>query len=271
MSCVENSLAAQQLTVYRSTKRILSEVGIKVEAGELIALLGANGAGKSTLLSVLSSEDDGLVLDDDAKVTINGESIHQMSLEELAKKRAVLPQISSLSFELSVLDILEMGLYPFSGLSQQDQKQIIAKAIQLGDIDPLRKKSYLQLSGGEKQRVQFARVLVQLLAMRQLSDEALYFLLDEPTASLDPKYQQFLLQKLKELSSEGIGILIILHDVNLAAFYSDKLLLLADQKIICCSEPIEALTEANIETLYGVRGRALSHPFYPEKCMVVWY
>ena len=78
------------------------------------------------------------------------------------------------------------------------------------------------------------------------------------------------MQKLRQLSKEDIGILVILHDVNLAAFYCDRLLLLADQKILCCEEPKVALTEDNLYRLYGVSGRVVEHPFYPEKCLVVW-
>lgn len=265
-------LSVEHLTIYRANKHILENIDMSLKGSEVVALLGSNGAGKSTLLSTLSGDNEGLRLAGESTIHINGVELRQLSKKDLAKKRAVLPQSSSLNFELTVLDILEMGLYPFPMLSSEQQNGLITKAIAIADIISLRAKSYLQLSGGEKQRVQFARVMVQLLAMHTLSDETLYFLLDEPTASLDPKYQQFLLQKLRELSdTEGIGILIILHDVNLAAFYCDRLLLLANHKIICCDEPKKALTENNLYSLYGVRGRAIEHPFYPEKCLVVWY
>ncbi len=270
INLMKQQLSTDNLTIYRAHKKVLQDVGVALQGGDVIALLGANGAGKSTLLSVLSGETDGLTLSEDTTIRINNENLWELSKEQLAKKRAVLPQSSSLNFELSVLDVLEMGLYPFPTLGSQQQNELIAKAIALADVIHLRSKSYLQLSGGEKQRVQFARVMVQLLAMRTLSDETLYFLLDEPTASLDPKYQQFLLQKLRQLSKEDIGILVILHDVNLAAFYCDRLLLLADQKILCCEEPKVALTEDNLYRLYGVSGRVVEHPFYPEKCLVVW-
>lgn len=266
----QQQLSTERLTIYRGHKTILEELGVVIQGGEVVALLGANGAGKSTLLSILSGDSESLGIDEKSTILLNDEDLYALSKEQLAKKRAVLPQSSSLSFELSVLDILEMGLYPFSMLSSRQQNDLIAKAIHLADVAQFRSKSYLQLSGGEKQRVQFARVMVQLLAMRSLSDETLYFLLDEPTASLDPKYQQFLLQKLHQLCEEDIGVLVILHDVNLAAFYCDRLLLLADQKILCCAEPKDALTEDNLQQLYGVKGRAIEHPFYPDKCLVVW-
>lgn len=267
----QQKLTTEHLTIYRGNKKILDDIGIEIRGGEVVALLGANGAGKSTLLNVLSGESDGLHITDGSTILLNNENLLSLGKEQLAKKRAVLPQSSSLDFELSVLDVLEMGLYPFSMLSAVQQNALIAKAIESADIIHLRSKSYLQLSGGEKQRVQFARVMVQLLAMRSLSDETLYFLLDEPTASLDPKYQQFLLKKLRQLCDENIAVLVILHDVNLAAFYADRLLLLANKKILCCEEPKLALTEENLLQLYSVRGRAIEHPFYPEKCLVVWY
>ena len=189
INLMKQQLSTDNLTIYRAHKKVLQDVGVALQGGDVIALLGANGAGKSTLLSVLSGETDGLTLSEDTTIRINNENLWELSKEQLAKKRAVLPQSSSLNFELSVLDVLEMGLYPFPTLGSQQQNELIAKAIALADVNHLRSKSYLQLSGGEKQRVQFARVMVQLLAMRTLSDETLYFLLDEPTASLDPKYQ----------------------------------------------------------------------------------
>ncbi|NLJ50935.1 MAG: ATP-binding cassette domain-containing protein [Alcaligenaceae bacterium] len=267
----QQCLLTKQLSIYRANHKILDEAGITLQGGEVMALLGANGAGKSTLLSVLSGEREEVAVGDDAAIFLNGKNLYEFDAEELAKKRAVLPQSSALSFELSVIDILEMGLYPFPMLSAEQQNELLAKAISLADVIHLRNKSYLQLSGGEKQRVQFARVMVQLLAMRKLSDETLYFMLDEPTASLDPKYQQFLLQKLRTLCADDIGVLIILHDVNLAAFYCDRLLLLADKKILCCDEPKNALTEENLYQLYGVKGRAIEHPFCPDKYLVVWF
>lgn len=263
-------LLAENVNVARGKRQLLHNISLQLKGGELVALLGANGAGKSTLMSTLTGEFVGIQVNDEGILWLNGYDLRVANAAELSRQRAVLAQNTQISFKLSVMDVLEMGLYPFTELGPQRQSELIGRAIDFADINALHEKNFLELSGGEKQRVQFARVVTQILAMRDLSDKTLYFFLDEPTASLDPKYQLFLLEKLRELCRENIGILVILHDVNLAAFYCDRLVMLAQGKIISDDEPAKALTQSNLYQLYGIHGQAIDHPFYPTKRLVVW-
>ncbi|NLY65354.1 MAG: heme ABC transporter ATP-binding protein [Alcaligenaceae bacterium] len=265
-------MKGESLHINRQQRCIINDVSIAVESGQVLALLGANGAGKSTLLSVLSGEiKQGLSSHDKIRVSINGRDLASLSELECAQIRGVLPQNASLTFDMKVLEIIEMGMYPFPDLSMAEVGALLEKAMQWADVVKLRDRNYRMLSGGEQQRVQFARVLVQLLAQREQNPAARYMLLDEPTSSLDPKYQQHLLSTLGKLArQENIGILIILHDLNLAARYCDRIALLANGKLIACDVPEAVLTRDNLYAVYGIYGQAMAHPFEPGKQLVIW-
>lgn len=263
-------LAAQNITVQqpRSQSIVLDNIALSIHAGEVVALLGANGAGKSTLSSCLAGDALQMSLVT-GQVSLNGTNIHTLSSQELARQRAVLTQYPSLNFDLSVQEVIEMGAYPFPDLSTTETNKHIQKALEWIEIEHLHSRRYQELSGGEKQRVQFARILVQLFA--QPTQAPRYCLLDEPTSSLDPKNQQLLLNVLRRLATElSIGILVVLHDVNLAALHCDKLVLLANGQLIAQGEAAEVLTSDNLEAIYGLRGQTIPHPFVEGKVLVVW-
>lgn len=267
-----NAMKGESLHVHRQQRCILDDVSITIESGQMLALLGANGAGKSTLLAVLAGEmKQGLSVHDRSAVSINGTDMAGLSAIECAQRRAVLPQNASLAFDMNVLEIIEMGMYPFSGITQEQAAALLDRALAWADVQSLKARNYQTLSGGEKQRVQFARVLVQLLAQREQDPDARYILLDEPTSSLDPKYQQQLLSTLGKLArQENVGVLIILHDLNLAARYCDRLALLCDGRLIACDTPEKVLTRDNLHAVYGIYGQAIPHPLVPEKLLVIW-
>lgn len=267
-----SAMKGESLRVYRQQRRILDDISLSIESGQVLALLGANGAGKSTLLSVLAGEmKQGLTAHERMAVTLNGTDISSLSATECARRRAVLPQNASLTFDMSVLEIIEMGMYPFAGITQEQATTLLEQALQWADVQSLQMRNYQTLSGGERQRVQFARVLVQLLAQREQDTAARYILLDEPTSSLDPKYQQQLLSTLGKLArQENIGVLIILHDLNLAARYCDRLALLCEGRLIACDTPEKVLTRENLHAVYGIYGQAIAHPLVPGKQLVIW-
>lgn len=264
-------LKAQSLTVTQANhRRILDEINLAITAGEVIALLGANGAGKSTLSSCLAGDTHSLP-SVSGGVFINDIAISTLSNQALAKQRAVLTQYPSLNFALSVHEVIEMGAYPFPELSLTETTSLVHQAMEWLDITHLQHRPYQELSGGEKQRVQFARILVQLFACYQVTDNPRYCLLDEPTSSLDPKNQQLLLKVLRRLAHElRLGVLIVLHDVNLAALHCDKLVLLAHGNIIAQGTPEQVLNTQNLEILYGIKGQTIAHPFVEGKVLVVW-
>lgn len=252
---------------------ILQQVSLALRPGCVCSLLGANGAGKSTLLAVLAGElgPDRSGAGGLGAVTLNGRSVALLSAAFLARARMVLPQKPGLAFDLSVAEVVGMGAYPFPELADAQVALLVDRALQLADMSGLAARRYLELSGGEQQRVQFARVVLQALAAREADPQARYILLDEPTASLDPQHQQTLLKVLAGLAhDERMGILLVLHDVNLAARWSDVIALLADTRIVACGSPADVLTRDNILRVYGVDSRVMPHPDHPDRPLVVF-
>lgn len=260
-------LVAKHLTISNNAITILEKVNIHIPPGELVTLLGANGVGKSTLLAAISG--DKLPLNS-GEVWLNELNVRTTSPKQLAQHRAVFTQKNVLDFNLSVREVVEMGCYPFPKIDNVEH--IIQQTLVWTDTQSMEHRLYQQLSGGEQQRVQFARILVQLLAQYDNPhQQPRYCLLDEPLANLDPKYQQKLLKILQHLAHQyHIGILLILHDINLAAYYADRIVLLAKGKIIAQGKPAEILTPANLVRTYGIRGHCFPHPLYPDKVCVVW-
>lgn len=181
-----------------------------------------------------------------------------------------LSQKNTLEFNLRVQDIVEMGTYPFQEC--KNTHSIVEQALTWVHASHLASRDYLTLSGGEQQRIQFARVIAQLISHAKIyPDYAQYCILDEPTANLDPRYQQQLLQTLQQIAHHfNVGILIVLHDINLAAFYADRLLLLAEGHLLAQGSPSQTLTTENLYNTYGIQGYPITHPFYPDKKLIVW-
>lgn len=264
--------SASGLSVSHGRREVLREASLQVRPGEVLSLLGANGAGKSTLLSAFAGEVKPRQNGHQAyPLSLNGRELSSLSAAQQARCRTVLPQKPGLAFDLQVTEVIAMGAYPFLGLSQAEVDALVESVLQRVEINHLAQRRYLELSGGEQQRVQFARVVLQILAERQADPEARYMLLDEPTASLDPLHQQMLLKTVSELArSERIGVLIILHDVNLAALWSDRIALLSQGSLLVCGEPSAVLTPENLMRVYGVEVRIMPHPGRAGKPLVVF-
>ncbi|MFY2641802.1 heme ABC transporter ATP-binding protein [Achromobacter insuavis] len=258
-------LAAENLTLARDGKRILDRVSLAIHPGEVVGLLGSNGAGKSTLLGALSAE----LGADGGSLTLDGRPLDAMPPREQARKRAVLPQKPGLTFDLGVREVVAMGAYPFPELSPAEVDELARQALEWADVSHLDGRRYPQLSGGEQQRVQFARVLVQCRAARA-AGEARYLLLDEPTASLDPKHQADLMRRAAQLAREShTGVLVILHDMNLAARWCDRLLLLSGGQAVALGTPAEVLTPANLFLAYGIEAQVMPHPLQADRLLVL--
>lgn len=263
---------ARAATLKRGSRTILEQISLALIEGEVLCLLGANGAGKSSFLSALAGElplDVGGHMSD--AITLNGQSLERLSAVMQARARAVLPQKPGLGFDLSVAEVVGMGAYPFRELTAQLVGELTGRALDWAGVAPLALRRYLELSGGEQQRVQFARVLLQALANREADPQARYLLLDEPTASLDPLHQQQLLKTVVQLArQERIGVLVILHDLNLAARWGDRIALLAEGRLAAFGSPAEVVTTANLKHVYGVDTQVIPHPQYPDRPLVVF-
>ena len=276
-------LQAHGIAVQRGERQILSDIDLSLPAGQVIGVLGANGAGKSTLLAALAGE----LSPSAGRITLNGRPLSAWPAAELASCRAVLPQSPSLQFDLPVATVIGMGAYPHArhtrtGAPRTDSRdtaqaaiaedqRILQRVLALADVQDLYERRYRRLSGGEQQRVHLARVLYQLLLARQGHDEYRVLMLDEPTASLDPRHQLHLLSAVHTLvHEENVAALVIVHDLNLAAGCCDRLLLLGQGRVAVCGTPAQVLTPDTLRQVYGVEATVLPHPNQPGRPLVVF-
>ena len=276
-------LQAYGIAVQRGERQILSDIDLSLPAGQVIGVLGANGAGKSTLLAALAGE----LSPSAGRITLNGRPLSAWPAAELARCRAVLPQSPSLQFDLPVATVIGMGAYPHArrtrtGAPRTDSRdtaqaaiaedqRILQRVLALADVQDLYGRRYRRLSGGEQQRVHLARVLYQLLLARQGHDDYRVLMLDEPTASLDPRHQLQLLSSVHTLAhEENVAALVIVHDLNLAAGCCDRLLLLGQGCVAACGTPAQVLTPDTLRQVYGVEATVLPHPNQPGRPLVVF-
>lgn len=259
-------LTARGLDCCRGGRTVLSEVTVSLEPGGVLGVLGANGAGKSSPLATLSGE----IAPAAGQVTLDGRPLSSWSSKALARRRAVLPQSPSLAFDLDVRVVVEMGAYAFPELPPREVEALVTRGLRFADAEAFRDRRYGALSGGEQQRVQFARVLVQLLAGKAAGEYRVLFL-DEPTASLDPRHQMDLLAAGSSLArEEGVAVLVVVHDVNLAAAWCDRLLLLAGRRMVGLGSPTEVLTAAHLRQVYAVDACVMPHPVTAGQPLVVF-
>jgi iron complex transport system ATP-binding protein len=238
-----------------------------LEPGEHVGVLGANGAGKSSLLAAMAGELNESVTE--GEIRLEGLNISQLSAHEQATRRAVLPQQPSLSFELRVREVIQMGAYPFLQAASDEVQAWSRQAVLQTDLVAHEQSPYTALSGGEQQRVQLARVLVQCLAMSHYHGQA-YLLLDEPLSSLDPKHQVQLMQALAQLGqTQRIGVMLALHDLNIAAQYCHRLLLLSEGEIIAQGTPREVLTPTALKRAFDLDFTVVPHPLDDNRLLIL--
>ncbi|HAA89468.1 MAG: Hemin ABC transport system ATP-binding protein HmuV [Thermoanaerobacterales bacterium 50_218] len=230
--------------------QVLRGVNLEIPRGAFLGIIGPNAAGKSTLLKTLAAT----LKPVRGVVFFSGRDLAEFSRQDLAKKISVVPQEPVVGFPFSVLDVVLMGRYPhqkrFSFESKKDF-QVAEKAMQLSGCWHLRDRNLLELSGGERQRVVFARALAQ---------EPEVLLLDEPTNHLDLASQLEMLEILRNLNKQGLTIVAVFHDLNLAAQYCDRLLLLHQGKIFAIGKPEEVLKPEIIKKVYQTDVLVVRHP-----------
>ncbi|MNM56014.1 Hemin import ATP-binding protein HmuV [compost metagenome] len=244
-------LRAENLMVKRGKTTVLQGVSLELKPGEVLGVLGPNGAGKSTLLGALNGELEIA----EGQVTLAGRDLSTWKGVERARRLAVLPQSSTLNFGFLVESVVGFGRLPHDSGRQRDN-EIIAEALRCADAGHLAGRSYLALSGGERQRVHLARVLAQLWPGG--SEQVL--LLDEPTSMLDPLHQHTILHAVREFAGRGAAVLVILHDLNLAARYCDRLLLLRDGSSHLFGTPDEVLLPEPLREVFGLDVLVQRHP-----------
>jgi len=220
--------------------RILSNIDLAVAPGEVVALVGPNGAGKSTLLAAISGD----VPTDTGSIEIAGRALADYRHLELARERAVLTQDNQLSFPFTVSQVVAMGRSPWTRTDRFDEDEVaIAEAMLAMDIDHLADRRFTSLSGGEKARVSLARVLAQRTPI---------VMLDEPTAALDLRHQEDVMRAVRTLASAGTAVLVVVHDLSLAAAYADRVAIIAQGTLIAAGSPEQVLTAAQVSSVYGL-------------------
>jgi iron complex transport system ATP-binding protein len=241
-------LAARGVGVRVDGATILDDVDLDVLAGEVLVLAGPNGAGKSTLLGVLAGDTTPTT----GTVTWDGEPLAAIGAGELARRRGVLLQETPLSFPFRVVDVVRMGRAPWRGTDREERDDVaVAGAHVTADVLHLAARRFPSLSGGEKARTSFARVLAQ---------EPRLLLLDEPTAALDIRHQEHVLAQARERSRAGDAVVVVLHDLSLAAAWADRVVVLDGGRVAGRGTPDEVLTDDLLTDVYRHPVRTLRLP-----------
>jgi len=225
--------------------RILQDVSFTAQPGQVTVVIGPNGSGKSTLVKALCRDHSFA-----GHILINGHDVGTMPLATAATLRAVLPQHSTLPFPFTVREVVAMGLTAGRpGIAFSALQQLPDEALARVDLNDFGGRFYGELSGGEQQRVQLARVLCQVWCP-VLDGQPRYLFLDEPVSSLDIKHQLMIMDVAKQFARDGGGVIAILHDLNLAAMYADQVVALRDGRVAGMGDPMDVLSDALIAEVF---------------------
>lgn len=229
---------------------ILENISLQINAGEIVTVLGPNGCGKSTLLKIAGR----LQKPFSGKVLLDGKELHSIPGKKLAQQIAILSQSADIPSGMTVKELVTLGRYPYRESAAEQKKNILA-ALEATEIIDLQNRFVSSLSGGERQRARLAMTLAQ-------SPELL--LLDEPTTFLDVKCQFEILELIKKLNRErNISVLMVLHDLSLAAICSDRMVFLKDKKIHISGTPQEVMKPELIRDVFGIETQIIQHNDHP--------
>ncbi len=245
------SLEISQLHFSYLDGMVLHNVDLSVRAGEMVGLLGPNGSGKTTLIKLAS----GVLRPNQGEVRHDGLNLRQLKRRDIARSVAVVPQQFSVPFAFITSEVVTLGripfLKPFAEESEVD-RQSVSNALELVGIGGLKQRRFDELSGGERQKVILAMALAQ---------QPKLLLLDEPTVHLDITHQVEILELVRELNVEqGITVIAAMHDLNLAALYFDRLVLLKEGRVWADGTPAQVLTEETIRDVFAASVRVEQHP-----------
>lgn len=237
-------MEVKNLSFSYGKNKILDDISFQVEMGKITTIMGANGCGKSTLFSLMTKN----LVPDKGKIYLNGKNIRNMKLKDFARKVSIVHQYNSSSSDITVEKLVSYGRTPYAKMMQskkEEDERMIAWAMEVTNIEKYKDREVAKLSGGQKQRVWIAMALAQ-------NTKILF--LDEPTTYLDIRYQIEILELIRKLNREyGITIIMVLHDINQAMYFSDRVIGLKKGKIAVHGNPERVIDSDAIQSLYGIR------------------
>lgn len=240
-------LEAKNITFDIGKKKLLDDVSAAFEPGKLNLVIGPNGSGKSTFIKALCHQ----IKPQKGHVFYENVEVNEISLTKFARFRSVLSQNVEIAFPLSVAEVVMMGRYPhFTGKPTTKDEEICSETMEFFEISDLAERNYLTLSGGEKQRVHFARVTAQI--WESGNKQFRYLFLDEPLTFLDVHYQFEFMHKILEMLKGNLVVVGVVHDLNLAARFAGHIVLLYKGKVLASGDKNEVLTKENIKTAYQI-------------------
>lgn len=245
-------IKAHQISYKHKEFHILDSVDVHLEYGEFLAIVGPNGAGKSSLLSVLANE-----VKSKHQIVFKDKNINDWQVGELSKHKAKFSQHNSNDIPLEVKDVVMMGRYPyFDAQPKREDHEAMNHMMYETDVYHLKDREYNTLSGGEKQRVHLSRVMAQL--QNDIAHKLMF--LDEPLNNLDVKHQYRALEIIKNFTKKANSAIVVLHDLNLAAQFADKILLMKSGRVSAYGTPTEVFTAENISEAYNFPCTICDHP-----------
>lgn len=248
---------ATRVHVRVGSATLLEDASLSLAPGELVAVAGPNGAGKSTLIAALAGDRAPV----EGRVTLADRPLREWPRGHLARCRAVMSTERNVAFAFDVEEVALLGRLPLHGGEPTDEDRRIVRRL-LAEVDSghLAGRSFATLSSGERQRVALAGALAQVTPAEAAERSERYVLLDEPTSSLDPAHQHLAMRLLRREARAGLGVLAVLHDLNLAAAYADRVVLMAHARVVADGTPRDVLRPDLLESVFGIPMLVLPHP-----------
>lgn len=236
-------------------KKILQNIHLQFEPGKIHMILGPNGSGKTSLLKIASGQIDTY----QGRVLYEQKSIREIDLSELAKYRGYLSQQNNIPFPLKVSELVSMGRYPhFEFHPSKKDNEIVQEVSEKLAIQHLSQRDYTTLSGGEQQRVQFARVLAQIWESNAATNR--YLFLDEPLNNLDIQFQKYLLETIKSLIVPNLVVIMIVHDINWALAYANEVYFMKEGHLVANGNPLHIINEELMQKVFDIKCKIVQVP-----------